>query len=227
MELRKERPIRREPVEIVELVRRDPTQLGMLDCGQLTGSDACGPHPQDPVCTDRQVVAESVDQLHRDAELLAALADERVPVGLTGVDLAPRQLPEAGQRRWLTALRDQHLAGAIDQRSPDDNLLGHGGHHRAVPGPELLSADVVARELQSLDGWSGDASGITRDVECATFPAAIELVRQVADVAEEMNHHPDIDIRWRTVTFAVSTHSAGGVTSYDIDLAKRINALAG
>jgi 4a-hydroxytetrahydrobiopterin dehydratase len=96
-----------------------------------------------------------------------------------------------------------------------------------VPGPELLSADDVASELQSLDGWSGDTGGITRDVECATFPAAIELVRRVADVAEEMNHHPDIDIRWRTVTFGVSTHSAGGVTSYDIDLAKRINALAG
>jgi 4a-hydroxytetrahydrobiopterin dehydratase len=92
--------------------------------------------------------------------------------------------------------------------------------------PELLSAADVEAQLRTLDGWSGDTSGIERTVESASFPAAIELVRQVADVAEEMNHHPDIDIRWRKVRFAVSTHSAGGVTSYDVDLAKRIDALA-
>jgi 4a-hydroxytetrahydrobiopterin dehydratase len=95
-----------------------------------------------------------------------------------------------------------------------------------VPQPELLSADGVTAELSSLDGWSGDTNGIERSVECASFPAAIDLVRRVADVAEEMNHHPDIDIRWRTVRFAVSTHSAGGVTSYDVELARRINHLA-
>jgi 4a-hydroxytetrahydrobiopterin dehydratase len=89
--------------------------------------------------------------------------------------------------------------------------------------PALLSADRVAAELRDLDGWTGDTTGIERSVECASFPAAIELVRRVADVAEEMNHHPDIDIRWRTVRFAVSTHSAGGVTAYDIDLARQIN----
>jgi 4a-hydroxytetrahydrobiopterin dehydratase len=92
--------------------------------------------------------------------------------------------------------------------------------------PELLSADDVTASLQSLDGWSGDTAGIERTVECASFPAAIELVRAVAEVAEEMDHHPDIDIRWRTVRFAVSTHSAGGVTQLDIELARRIDALA-
>ncbi len=58
------------------------------------------------------------------------------------------------------------------------------------------------------------------------FRDAIKLVDQVADAAEEMNHHPDIDIRWRTVTFTLSTHSMGGVTDLDISLARRIDALA-
>jgi len=92
--------------------------------------------------------------------------------------------------------------------------------------PTVLSAAEVEDALCDLDGWSGDASSIERAVECASFPAAIDLVRAVADVAEEMNHHPDIDIRWRTVRFVVSTHSAGGVTSYDVELARRINHLA-
>jgi 4a-hydroxytetrahydrobiopterin dehydratase len=91
--------------------------------------------------------------------------------------------------------------------------------------PTLLSADEVNAGLAELDGWTGDTDGIERSVECASFPAAIDLVRRVADVAEEMNHHPDIDIRWRTVRFAVATHSAGGVTAYDVKLARRIDGL--
>lgn len=92
--------------------------------------------------------------------------------------------------------------------------------------PTLLSAEDVETELRALDGWTGSTDGIERSVEAPSFPAAIELVRRVADVAEEMNHHPDIDIRWRTVRFAVSTHSAGGVTASDIDLARHIDRLA-
>src|SRR3954463_14452332 len=92
--------------------------------------------------------------------------------------------------------------------------------------PQLLSPADVEKELTGLDGWSGDNAGIERSVECASFPAAIELVRSVAVVAEDMNHHPDIDIRWRTVRVAGATHSAGGVTAYDMELARQINHLA-
>ena len=48
----------------------------------------------------------------------------------------------------------------------------------------------------------------------------------IADVAEEMDHHPDVDLRWRTLHLAVVTHSAGGVTDLDLELARRIDALA-
>jgi len=90
---------------------------------------------------------------------------------------------------------------------------------------ELLSADDVAGSLAQLEGWSGDTKGITRTVALPTFPAAIAAVDKVAEIAEEMNHHPDMDIRWRTVTFSCSTHSAGGVTGLDIALAMRIDQI--
>jgi 4a-hydroxytetrahydrobiopterin dehydratase len=89
----------------------------------------------------------------------------------------------------------------------------------------LLDADAVASALEGLPDWSGDTDAISRTVEAASFPAAIALVNRVAEAAEAADHHPDIDIRWRTVTFVLSTHSAGGVTSKDIAMAAKINEL--
>jgi 4a-hydroxytetrahydrobiopterin dehydratase len=90
---------------------------------------------------------------------------------------------------------------------------------------ELLSADGVANAIGELEDWTGDPSAITRTAAMPSFPAAIDVVDQVAVVAEEMDHHPDMDIRWRNVTFICSTHSAGGVTDKDIALARRIDAI--
>lgn len=58
-----------------------------------------------------------------------------------------------------------------------------------------------------------------------SFPAGIDWVRRAADVAESMNHHPDIDIRYTKVTLALSTHDSGGITAKDIALAKALEAL--
>jgi 4a-hydroxytetrahydrobiopterin dehydratase len=84
----------------------------------------------------------------------------------------------------------------------------------------------IERWLQGHEGWTRDGNAIARAVECASFPAAIGLVTRVAEVAEDRDHHPDIDIRWRTVRFALSTHSAGGITEKDLDLAATIDDLA-
>jgi 4a-hydroxytetrahydrobiopterin dehydratase len=92
--------------------------------------------------------------------------------------------------------------------------------------PQVLSEVELAAGLADLDGWSGDTAAITREVEAPSFLAGIELVREAAEVAEEMDHHPDIDIRWRRVGFTLSTHDAGGVSRLDLDLAGRINRLA-
>jgi 4a-hydroxytetrahydrobiopterin dehydratase len=89
----------------------------------------------------------------------------------------------------------------------------------------VLATDDLTTRLATLDGWSGDARAITRTVELPTFLGAIEVVARVADVAETMNHHPDIDIRWRTLTFSCSTHTEGGVTDADFELAHRINEI--
>jgi 4a-hydroxytetrahydrobiopterin dehydratase len=90
---------------------------------------------------------------------------------------------------------------------------------------ELLDAEAVTTALKGLAGWSGDTKAITRTAQLPTFPDAIAVVDRVAVVAEEMNHHPDIDIRWRNLTFRCATHSAGGVTRLDIDLARRIDEI--
>jgi 4a-hydroxytetrahydrobiopterin dehydratase len=90
----------------------------------------------------------------------------------------------------------------------------------------VLDAETVAAQLADLPGWTGDTSGISRTYEAEDFPTAILLVDAVARDAEEMDHHPDIDIRWRKVTFACSTHSEGGVTQLDLELARRIHDLA-
>ena len=89
----------------------------------------------------------------------------------------------------------------------------------------LLDPAEVAAGLARLHDWTADPGSITRPVVCATFPLAIRLVDEVAQVAEQLDHHPDIDIRWRTVTFRCSTHSSGGVTPMDFELAHRIDAL--
>ncbi len=92
---------------------------------------------------------------------------------------------------------------------------------------ELLDQAAIDSALSGLDGWTGSPDGITRTAELPSFPAAITVVDRVAEAAEEADHHPDIDIRWRTLTFACATHSAGGVTTKDIALATRINEVIG
>ncbi|MEH1102616.1 4a-hydroxytetrahydrobiopterin dehydratase [Micromonospora sp. CPCC 205561] len=92
---------------------------------------------------------------------------------------------------------------------------------------DVLTAEAVRDELGGLADWSGDPAGITRTVELASFPEAVAVVDRVAVTAEQLDHHPDIDIRWRTLTFRCVTHSAGGVTRRDLELARRIDEIVG
>jgi 4a-hydroxytetrahydrobiopterin dehydratase len=97
-------------------------------------------------------------------------------------------------------------------------------YHR-VSMADVLDTDSVRDAISVLDGWEGDRNAIRRTVTAPDFRTGIMIVDAVADVAEERNHHPDIDIRWRKVTFTLRTHSAGGVTKKDLDLAQRIDAI--
>ena len=91
--------------------------------------------------------------------------------------------------------------------------------------PEALSPEEVAAAVAELTHWDGDAQGIYRRVELPSFRAAVEAVGRIADIAEEMDHHPDLDIRYDTLRVAVVTHDAGGVTELDLELARRVDAL--
>ncbi len=91
--------------------------------------------------------------------------------------------------------------------------------------PSRLSPDQISAALRDLPQWSGDENGIRRTVELPSFRDAVDTIVRIADVAEEMDHHPDIDLRWRTLHLAVVTHSAGGVTDNDFELARRIDQL--
>ena len=92
--------------------------------------------------------------------------------------------------------------------------------------PDLLSSGEIEQSLNELSGWEVEGAVIAREFEFKTFPAAIAFVDDVAAAAEEMNHHPDIDIRYRKVRVAISTHSAGGLTELDFALAGRCDELA-
>jgi len=94
-----------------------------------------------------------------------------------------------------------------------------------MPRPPRLSPDDVQAALSSLPLWSGGEDGIERTLELPTFRTAVEAISMVADVAEQLDHHPDMDLRWTKVRVAVVTHSAGGLTELDLELARRVDAL--
>jgi 4a-hydroxytetrahydrobiopterin dehydratase len=91
--------------------------------------------------------------------------------------------------------------------------------------PELLSDEEVGKALGRLDGWTLEEGALVREVELESFPQAIQVVNRIAEIAENDNHHPDIDIRWRTLTFRCSTHSEGGITALDASLAEEIDGV--
>ncbi len=90
--------------------------------------------------------------------------------------------------------------------------------------PTALTDDQITTRLATLPGWERDGDEIVKTFELPTFPDAIAFVTRLADQAEGANHHPDIDIRWRTVRIALTTHDAGGLTDLDFDLATEIEA---
>ena len=89
----------------------------------------------------------------------------------------------------------------------------------------VLTDEQVDAALPELNGWERKDGALRRSVKFPEFLAGIEAVRRVAQRAEEKDHHPDIDIRWRTVTFTLVTHSDGGITDKDVALAHDIDRL--
>jgi len=89
-----------------------------------------------------------------------------------------------------------------------------------------LSDIEIQRGLGSLPGWSRKGDTLVKSYHFATFPAGIAFIARVAEIAEEMGHHPDVDIRYTKVHFALTTHDQGGITTKDFALATAIEELA-
>ncbi|WP_278313244.1 4a-hydroxytetrahydrobiopterin dehydratase [Lolliginicoccus levis] len=90
---------------------------------------------------------------------------------------------------------------------------------------ETLDDATIDQFVSSMDAWQRAGASLQRTATMASFPEAIQLVDRVAVVAEELDHHPDMDIRWRTVHISCTTHSAGGLTQRDLELARRIEPI--
>ena len=96
-----------------------------------------------------------------------------------------------------------------------------------VPRPTAVSADELDAFLATSPAWELEDGALLRRSTAPTFAAGIDWVTQVAEVADRMDHHPDIDIRWRTLVFRLSTHDAGGITVLDFALAREIDGIVG
>lgn len=88
-----------------------------------------------------------------------------------------------------------------------------------------LSQDAIQAALTQMSGWSVADGALRKTYRFSTFPDGIAFVNRVADLAEDVGHHPDIDIRYSTIIVSLSTHDEGGITEKDIALARRIEGL--
>lgn len=89
-----------------------------------------------------------------------------------------------------------------------------------------LTEAEIASEIGKLKGWERQGAEIRKSYEFKAFAEGIRFVDRVAVIADAADHHPDIDVRWTKVTMALSTHSAGGLTSKDFALAALIDGAA-
>ena len=85
-----------------------------------------------------------------------------------------------------------------------------------------LSDGEIERALKSLKGWRRDGGFVTKEFHFRAFMEGIRFVDDVAVIAESQEHHPDIHVVWTTVTLKIQTHDEGGITNWDVSLAKEI-----
>lgn len=90
----------------------------------------------------------------------------------------------------------------------------------------LLSDAEIEQRLSGLDGWERAGEAISKSFECGDFVGSVRFVESLVEPAEAMNHHPDLAISWDRVTVTISTHSEGGLTAADFELAGKVDALS-
>ena len=86
--------------------------------------------------------------------------------------------------------------------------------------------DLISIEISKLGGWEREGDALVREFEFSNFVGSVDFVNRITPVAEEMKHHPDLSISWNKVNVSLSTHSEGGITERDFELATKIDSLA-
>jgi 4a-hydroxytetrahydrobiopterin dehydratase len=89
-----------------------------------------------------------------------------------------------------------------------------------------LTDDEIEEQLSGLEGWKRDGDAITREFDRGDFVGSVKFAESIVGPAEELGHHPDLEISWATVTVRITTHSEGGLTDADFELARRIDHIA-
>lgn len=89
----------------------------------------------------------------------------------------------------------------------------------------MLDEKTIAAKLRSLPHWKLDGGELVRRLEFGSFVEAMQFVNRVAELAEGVGHHPDIDIRYNKVRLGLTSHDAGGITDRDFDLAAGIDSI--
>ena len=89
-----------------------------------------------------------------------------------------------------------------------------------------LSDAEIDERLSGMNGWGRSGEAIVKQFDNGDFKGSVGFVKRLTPEAEEMNHHPDLEISWNTVTVTITTHSQGGLTENDFELARRIDTLA-
>jgi 4a-hydroxytetrahydrobiopterin dehydratase len=90
----------------------------------------------------------------------------------------------------------------------------------------LLNDAEIEQRLTDLAGWERRGEAISKSFACGDFVGSVRFAAALVEPAEAMNHHPDLAIAWDTVTVTISTHSEGGLTGADFELAWKVDALS-
>lgn len=90
----------------------------------------------------------------------------------------------------------------------------------------LLGDSEIEARLSGLSGWERRGAAIAKSFSCGDFVGSVRFVESLVEPAEAMGHHPDLEISWDTVAVTISTHSEGGLTANDFELAEKVDALS-
>ena len=126
-------------------------------------------------------------------------------------------MPELAGRQW-----GENFSGV----QPLPRLAAEASRlHSGRIMSELIAQAELKSWMKKVPEWELEEKLIVRQFEFDDFTAAIDFVNAVAEIAEELDHHPDIDVRWNKVKLALATHSKGGLTPFDFETAERIDTL--